>query len=86
MLNKLTAKLIQRGYKKETIEKQINQVKFETRKTELQRKFNATKKCLTFVTKDCDDIPEIITNNWDMVHRSKQSQIIFTQRPVIGLK
>jgi len=37
MLKKLTAKLIQRGYKKETIEKQINQVKFETRKTELQQ-------------------------------------------------
>jgi len=29
MLKKLTAKFIQRGYKKETIEKQINQVKFE---------------------------------------------------------
>jgi len=89
MLKKLTAKLIQRGYKKETIEKQINQVKFETRKTELQRKFKATKKCLTFVTKYCDDIPEIkqiITNNWDMIHRSKQLQMIFTQRPVIGLK
>ena len=37
MLKKLTAKLIQQGYKKETIEKHINQVKFETRKTELQQ-------------------------------------------------
>jgi len=62
MLKKLTAKLIQRGYEKETIAKQINQVKFETRKTELQRKFKATKKCLTFVTRYCDNIPEIKQN------------------------
>ena len=63
-------------------------MKFETRKTELQRKFKATK-CLTFVTKYCDNIPEIkqiITNNWDMIYRSKQLQMIFTQRPVIRLK
>jgi len=45
MLKKLTTKVSQRGYKKETIEKQINQVQNETRKTELQRKFKATKKC-----------------------------------------
>jgi len=31
-------------------------------------------------------LEQIITNNWDMIHRSKQLQMIFTQRPVIGLK
>ena len=90
MKQKLTNRLLQRGYKHKQILPHINAVKFNQRHQILFKgKPKNNKKKLVFVTQFCDDaqrLKQILKKHWKLIQNNRTLSHIFPEPPVIAYR
>ena len=90
MKQKLTNRLLQRGYKHKQILPHINAVKFSQRhQTLFKGKPKNNKKKLVFVTQFCDDaqrLKQILEKHWKLIQNNRTLSHIFPEPPVIAYR
>ena len=90
MKQRLTNRLLQRGYKHKQVLPHLNAVKFNQRHQILFRnKPKDNKKKLVFVTHFCDDahrLKQILKKHWKLIKNNKTLNHIFPEPPVIAYR
>ena len=83
------ARLIERGYPKNLVQRTLSEVIFENRKQALQQKPHTNKRMLPFVTQyhpSVTNLKQILMENWHVIERQPLLREIYKEPALISYK